>query len=174
MSGTLLCPVLSCMKGAHGASCPMHPEKLLPNTLASCVSASALVWRVLKPSSPICPVPIGTHPLCSLLVHLHPSVLHALAEAGGGFRHSWKSTKAAVLFQMSTAGFASKDSQSCQGSLGAFQEFLDSGPMVLGRDSMGLEASDQMGQMDKAGSQVCLEWAQEVQALVIKITFLLC
>lgn len=77
------------------------------------------------------------------------------------------------MFQMSTAGFASKDSQSCQGSLGAFQEFLDSGPMVLGRDSTGLEASDQMGQMDKAGSQVCLEWAQEVQALVIKMTFLL-
>jgi len=43
--------------------------------------------------------------------------------------------------------------------------------MVLGRDSTGLEASDQMGQMDKAGSQVCLEWAQEVQALVIKMTF---
>lgn len=71
---------------------------------------------------------------------------------------------------MSTAGFALKDSQSCQGSLGAFQEFLDLGPMELGRDSTDPEASDQMGQMDKAGSQVCLEWAQEVQALVIKIT----
>lgn len=131
-------------------------------------------WRVLKPPSPICPAPISTHPPCSLPVHLHPSVPCTLAEAGGGFRHSWKNAKAAVLFQMSTAGFASKDSQSCQGSLGAFQEFLDSGPMVLGRDSTGLEASDQMGQMDKAGSQVCLEWAQEVQALVIKMTFLLC
>lgn len=74
---------------------------------------------------------------------------------------------------MSTAGFASKDSQSCQGSLGTFQRFLDLGPTVLGQDSMGLEALDQMGQMDKAGSQVCLEWAQEAQALVIKPTFLL-
>lgn len=70
---------------------------------------------------------------------------------------------------MSTAGFALKDSQSCQGSLGAFQEFLDLGPMELGRDSTDLEASDQMGQMDKAGSQVCLEWAQEVQALELPL-----
>lgn len=70
---------------------------------------------------------------------------------------------------MSTAGFASKDSQSCQGSLGAFQEFLDSGPMVLGQDSTGLEASDQMGQMDKVESQACLEWAREVQALELRL-----
>ncbi|NXX12329.1 FBN2 protein, partial [Podargus strigoides] len=66
VSGTLLCPVLPCMKGPHGASCPTHPKKLFPNTLASRVSSPAPEQRVLKPSSPIHPVPISTHPLCSL------------------------------------------------------------------------------------------------------------
>lgn len=46
--------------------------------------------------------------------------------------------------------------------------------MVLDLDSTGLEASDRTGRMDKAGSRVCLEWAREVQASVIKVTFLPC
>lgn len=165
-------------------SCPFLLERnswyQLPNTPqeskcpTSCILSFFLVCWALQPSSPTCCVPISTHPVCCVPLHPSTSVLCTLAEAGRVLLLSWTSTKAAALFQMSTTGFASKDSQSCQGSLGAFQEFLDLGPMVLGQDSTGLEASDQMGQMDKVESQACLEWAREVQALVIKITVLLC